>query len=99
MSRCSLSPPVYAAVVTSTTSMTRSLPIMSCKRNWTFLGSDNGDRTAAILTSITTTCKRLCVDLFEYLRDVFQPISIYPQNNIGNLLPDKWKAAYQLTIN
>jgi transposase len=63
------------------------------RRNWTFLGSDNGGRTAAILTSITATCKRLRVDPFEYLRDVFQNISTYPQNNLDNLLPDKWKAA------
>jgi phage terminase Nu1 subunit (DNA packaging protein) len=72
---------------------------MSCKRNWTFLWSDNGGRTAAILTSITTTSKRRYVDLFEHLPDVFQPISTRSQNNIDALLPDKWKAAYQLTIN
>jgi transposase len=63
------------------------------RRNWSFLGSDNGGRTAAILTSITATCKRLGVDPFEYLRDVFARISTHPQNNLDDLLPDKWKAA------
>jgi len=63
------------------------------RRNWTFLGSNNGGRTAAILTSITATCRRLRVDPFEYLRDIFQNISTYPQNNLDDLLPDKWKAA------
>jgi len=62
------------------------------RRNWTFLGSDNGGRTAAILTSITTTCKRLGVDPFEYLRDIFQRISTHPQSNLDELLPDRWKA-------
>jgi transposase len=62
------------------------------RRNWTFLGSDKGGRTAAILTSITTTCKRLRIDPFEYLRDIFQHISTYPQNNLDDLLPDKWNA-------
>jgi transposase len=63
------------------------------RKNWTFLGSDEGGRTAAILTSITTTCKRLGVDPFEYLRDIFQRISTHPQNSLDDLLPDKWKLA------
>ena len=62
------------------------------RRNWTFLGSDNGGRTAAILTSLTTTCKRLGVDPFEYLRDIFQRISTHPQSNLDELLPNRWKA-------
>ena len=62
------------------------------RRNWTFLGSDKGGRTAAILTTITATCKRLRIDPFEYLRDILQHISTYPQNNLDDLLPDKWNA-------
>jgi transposase len=67
------------------------------RRNWTFLGSDNGGRTAAILTSITTTCRRLSVDPFEYLRDIFHRISTHPQSSIDDLLPDNWKAAPVVT--
>jgi transposase len=63
------------------------------RKNWNFYGSDNGGRTAAILTSMTATCKRLSIDPFEYLRDIFQRISTHPQNNLDDLLPDKWKAA------
>jgi hypothetical protein len=68
------------------------------RRNWTFLGSDNGGQMAAILTSFTTTCKRLRVDPFEYLRDVFQRISTHPRNNLDDLLPDKWKLAWTIPI-
>jgi transposase len=63
------------------------------RKNWTFLGSDEGGRKAAILTSIATTCKRLGVDPFEYLRDISQRISTHPQNSLDDLLPDKWKLA------
>jgi len=63
------------------------------RRNWTFLGSDNGGRTAAILTSMTATCKCLRIDPFQYLRDIFQNISTYPRNNLDELLPDKWETA------
>ncbi len=43
------------------------------------------------------TCKRLWIDPFEYLRDLFQRISVHPQSEIDDLLPDKWKAARQVT--
>jgi transposase len=65
------------------------------RRNWTFFGSDNGGRTAAILTSITASCRRLGMDPFQYLRDIFQRISIHPRSQLDALLPDNWKAAAQ----
>jgi transposase len=68
------------------------------RKNWNFYGSDNGGRTAAILTSITTTCKRLGVDPFDYLRDVFHSISTHPQNRLDDFLPDKWKATRAAAI-
>ena len=60
------------------------------RRNWTFLGSDNGGRTAAVLTSLIATCKRHHIDPFAYLRDVFQRIAGYPKKRLADLLPDKW---------
>jgi hypothetical protein len=38
------------------------------RRNWTFLGSDRGGRTAAVLYSLTSTCKHHDIDPFAYLR-------------------------------
>ena len=58
-----------------------------------FLGSDNGGRTAAVLTSLIATCKRLGVDPFTYLRDVLERISTHPQNRLAELLPDQWRDA------
>jgi hypothetical protein len=63
------------------------------RRNWTFLGSDNGGHTAAVLTSLIATCKRHRIDPFAYLRDVFQRISAHPITQLADLLPDKWLAA------
>jgi hypothetical protein len=59
-----------------------------------FYGSDNGGRTAAVLTSFITTCKRHDIDPFAYLRDIFERISTYPENRLVQLLPDQWKAAH-----
>jgi hypothetical protein len=45
-----------------------------------FFGSDNGGRTAAILTSFIATCKRLEINPFMYFRDIFQLIRAHPVN-------------------
>jgi transposase len=63
------------------------------RKNWMFFRSDRGGRTAAVLTSFITTCKRLHIEPFAYLRDVIDRISAHPANRIEELLPDRWKAA------
>jgi transposase len=65
------------------------------RKNWMFFGSDAGGRTAAVLTSFVMTCKRLKIDPFAYLRDVFDRISAHPANRLEELLPDRWQAARQ----
>jgi len=57
-----------------------------------FFGSDNGGRTAAVLTSLIATSKRFSIDLFVYLRDIFARISTRPQSRLAELLPDRWRA-------
>ena len=57
------------------------------RRNWTFYGSDNGGRTAAVLTSLITTSKRLGLDPFAYLRDIFQRIGAIPRADWPNYCP------------
>ena len=63
------------------------------RKNWMFFGSDKGGRTAAVMNSLIATCKRLRIDPFAYLRDIFERIAAHPSNRLEELLPDKWKAA------
>jgi hypothetical protein len=65
---------------------------VGCK-NWMFYGSDNGGRTAAVLTRFITMCKRHDIDPFSYLRDIFERISTYPENRLAELLSDKGMVA------
>jgi transposase len=62
------------------------------RKNWMFYGSDHGGRTAAVLSSLIATVKRLAIDPFAYLRDIFEHISNHPQGRLAELLPDQWKA-------
>lgn len=64
------------------------------RKNWMFYGSDNGGRTAAVLSSLIATSKRGGLDPFAYLRDLFGRISSHPQSRLAELLPDQWKAAH-----
>src|SRR5262249_5650281 len=60
------------------------------RRNWTFLGSDRGGRTAAVLYSFTGTCKHRGIDPCAYLRDVLGRLPTHPADQLGELLPDVW---------
>ena len=67
--------------------------IATGRNNWTFLGSDNGGRTAAVLFSFVATCERHKVNPFEYLRDVLTRIAAHPMSRLAELLPDRWQPA------
>ena len=64
------------------------------RRNYTFFGSDNGGRTAAVLYSLVASAKRHGLDPFAYLRDVLGRISDHPSHKLHELLPDHWKLAH-----
>ena len=67
------------------------------RKNWLFVGSDNGGRTAAILYSLISTCKRHKVEPWAYLRDVLTRIPQTPAEKLGDLLPDRWQALMEQT--
>jgi transposase len=62
------------------------------RKNWLFAGSPEGGRWAAILYSLTMTCRKLGINARLYLEDVLRRINTHPQRDIGQLLPDGWKA-------
>jgi transposase len=65
------------------------------RKNWYFVGSANGGRTAAVLYSFTSTCDRLEMDPWVYLQDVLTRLPELPPDQLIELRPDRWKAARQ----
>jgi transposase len=63
------------------------------RSNWTFLGSENGGHTAAILFSFIATCDRHQINVFGYLCDVLTRIAAHPMNRLAELLPQRWQKA------
>lgn len=59
--------------------------------NWLFVGSDRGGHTAAVLYTLVATCKRLRIDPFAYLRDLFRRLpESSTEEQLQDLLPDRW---------
>jgi hypothetical protein len=59
--------------------------------NWTFFGSDNGGKTAAVLLSFIAMCKQNAVEPFAWFRDVLSRIATHPMYQLAHLLPHSWK--------
>ena len=47
------------------------------RNNWTFFGSDNGGKTAAVLRSFISSCELVKIDPFAWFRDVLGRIAAH----------------------
>jgi len=63
------------------------------RKNWLFVGSEQGGHTAAVLMSFTSTCHRLGIEPWAYLRDVLTRLPTTPADQLDHLLPHRWKEA------
>jgi hypothetical protein len=59
--------------------------------NWMFFGSNEGGRTAAVLTSFIASCKRCGVKPFAWFCDVLSRLARHSVNRLAELLPHNWK--------
>jgi transposase len=63
------------------------------RKNWLFAGSDTGGHTAAVLYTMTQTCRRHGLDPFAYLQDVLTRLPQSPADQLRNLIPSRWATA------
>jgi len=61
------------------------------RKNSLFVGNPRGGRTAAILASLTSTCRRHEVDPQLYLTQLLMNLSQVKVSELSNWLPDQWK--------
>jgi transposase len=61
------------------------------RKNSLFVGNERGGRTAAILSSFTSTCKRHEIDPQHYLTQLLTNLPATPMSQIEQWLPDQWK--------
>ena len=75
-------------------------PVMG-KKAWLFFGSEAGGSAAAVFYTLTSTCRRLKIDPYAYLKDVFERLPLCdPQDptSLTPLLPDHWLAAHSESL-
>ncbi len=63
------------------------------RKNWLFVGSVRGGKTAAVLFSFASTCTRLSVEPWAYLQDLLTRLPTQSSERLADLLPDRWQAA------
>ena len=61
------------------------------RKNSLFVGNPRGGRTAAILASLTSTCRRHDIDPQIYLTQLLTNLPKIPSSDLPHWLPDNWK--------
>ena len=61
------------------------------RKNSLFVGNERGGQTAAILSSITSTCRRHGIDPQRYLTQLLTNLPATPISQISQWLPEHWK--------
>jgi transposase len=61
------------------------------RKNSLFVGNPRGGRTAAILASLTSTCRRHDIDPQLYLTQLLINLPMAPTSQLPAWLPDNWK--------
>jgi len=65
------------------------------RKNSLFVGNPPGGRTAAILASLTSSCRQHEMDPQLYFMQLLMNLHSWPANDIDAWLPDRWKQAHE----
>jgi len=68
------------------------------RKNSLFVGNPRGGRTAAILASLTSTCRRHDVDPQLYLTQLLMNLPQAKMSELSDWLPDQWKIRHAARI-
>ena len=66
---------------------------MHNRKNWLFVGSEEGGERTAIILTIVASAHRHDLDVWAYLRDVLERLA-EGESNLEELLPDMWKTKH-----
>jgi transposase len=65
------------------------------RKNSLFVGNERGGQTAAILSSMTSTCRRHGIDPQRYLTQLLTNLPATPMSRLIDWLPDQWRRQNQ----
>ena len=61
------------------------------RKNSLFVGNQRGGQTAAILATLTSTCRRHDIDPQHYLTQLLTNLPDTPMSQLHRWLPDQWR--------
>ena len=64
------------------------------KKNWLFCWTELGAKQVGIIQSLIVTCRLHGIDVYTYLVDVLQRVSIHPAKDVIDLTPRVWKTKF-----
>ena len=70
-------------------------PVALRRKNWLHIGSPQAGPKVAAMASIVETCRRLDIQLRDYLSDVLLRLGDWPITRVAELSPTAWKTAHQ----
>jgi transposase len=60
------------------------------RKNSLFVGNERGGQTAAVLSSLTSTCRRHNIDPQRYLTQLLTNLPATPISQLEQRMPDQW---------
>jgi transposase len=70
-------------------------PLAIGRKNWLFVGNEDGGEAAGIILSLIQTCRALKVNPREYLEDVMKRLMAHNSQKLFELLPDQWMKVHR----
>ena len=67
-------------------------PLAIGRKNWLFIGNEDGGEAAAVIFSLIQTCRAMNVNPREYLEDVMRRLMSHHSQKLHELLPDQWES-------
>ena len=70
-------------------------PLAIGRKNWLFVGNEKAGKAAAVIISLTQTCRALNINPKEYFEDIFRRFMGHNYAKLYQLLPDEWALSYK----
>jgi len=67
-------------------------PLALGRKNWLHIGSEEAGPRVAAIASIVETCRRLNINVRDYLLDVLPKVPTWPAKRVAELTPAAWAA-------
>ena len=65
-------------------------PLAIGRKNWLFVGNEEGGQAAAVCLSLIQTCRNLDINPRDYLENVMSRLMSHNSQKLYELLPDQW---------